>query len=270
MANKTGGGRPSGDSFDIDNANMTYATCPCNAGHSCWDNRSSATAVYWIKGNDNGPMNYCGYNGSTLCSYGGRNHHENVGARFGYREEERNIKNSTSKKQGSWCPCNSADNDNYNLNATYDSTKLPHWSNIATVTVGSIITAAKWNEIRAGIINSNNYRGNSDASSGIINNLPVGAVITASNYENLKVHLKDYARYDLPTVHASDIVTADEINRLIYAINERDLKCMCQCNYCTCNCNNCPCNTHFNATCTCACQHCTCACNHDCTCACAY
>lgn len=271
MANRTGGGRPSGGAFDIDNANMTYATCPCNAGHDCWDNRGSATAVYWIRGNDTGPHDF---NNGQLCDYRGdfgeRGHQEELGNKVGYREEWRNIQWSTSIGQGWWCPCNTADNNNYNYNVTYDVSKLPHWSNIATVAVGSTITAAKWNEIRAGIINSNNYRGNSDASSGIINNLPVGVIITASNYENLKTHLKDYTRYDLPTVHASDIVTANEINRLIDAINERDLKCMCQCNYCTCNCNNCPCNTHFNATCTCACQHCTCACNHGCTCACAY
>lgn len=256
MANGTGGGRPSGGAFDIDNANMTYATCPCNAGHDCWDNRGSATAWYNIGGNGYGTDNF--------------GNHEYEHNPCACNNQLRNIQWSTSIGQGWWCPCNTADNNNYNFNVTYDASKLPHWSNIATVTVGSIITAQKWNEIRAGIINSNSYRNTPETSSGIIGNLAVGAIITAANYENLKTHLKDYARYDLPTIHASDVVTAYEINRLIDVINERDLKCMCQCNYCTCNCNNCPCNTHFNATCTCACNYCTCNCYHNCTCQCAY
>jgi hypothetical protein len=217
MAVATGGSKPTGGVFDIDNKNITWQTCTCNAGHACSDNRSIA-----------------------------------------------------SGKLGSWCTCNAAQNSTVNRNVQYDSSKLPHTVSVSKVKVGDTITAAQWNGIRASIVDSNSYRNSSSTSTGIIGNIPVGADIKASNYMNLKTHLKDYNKYDIPDVSAGDTITAVQINKLIDAIQGQNNLCTCQCNYCTCQCNNCPCNVQYNTTCTCYCNYCTCVCAHSCTCQCNY
>ena len=239
MANATGGSKPTGGAFDIDNANITYQTCTCNAGHACQDNRTTATAMYHITGTAWG----CACNNQSRVI-------QTAGL-------------------GQNCPCNAANNTNTNQSIIYDASKLPHTTIISKVTVGSLITAEKWNEIRSAIIDSNKYRASEETSSGIINNISVGAIVTAANYTNLKTHLKDYNRYDIPTVSAGDTITAEQINKLIDAVQGQNLRCTCQCNYCTCQCNNCPCNTQYNMTCTCACNYCTCNCNY-CNCNCGY
>lgn len=212
----TGGSKPTGGVFDQYSSGMTWQTCTCNAGHSCYDNRTIA-----------------------------------------------------SGKLGSWCTCNEANNTLQNKNVIYDSSKLPHTVSVSKVKVGDTITAAKWNEIRNAIVDSNQYRNSISSSYGIIGNISVGATITASNYMNLKTHLKEYRNFDIPDVRAGDTITALQINKLIDAVQRQNQTCTCHCNYCTCQCNNCPCNTQYNTTCTCACNYCTCNCNY-CNCNCGY
>ena len=106
-----------------------------------------------------------------------------------------------------------------------------------------------------------------------------GAQVDLEDYNTLATNINNMSGQQpggwspVPLESVGDLIEANDIDRLVDAINEWTATCVCDCNYCTCDCNYdgyvCPCNCNY--ACTCDCDYaCTCDCNYACSCDCDY
>jgi len=120
-------------------------------------------------------------------------------------------------------------------------------------------------------------RGDPDISIDVTDN---GAQVDLEDYNTLATNINNMSGQQppawspVPLESVGDLIEANDIDRLVDAINEWTATCVCDCNYCTCDCNYCACDCNYctcdcNYGCTCNCNYCTCDCNY-CTCDCNY
>jgi hypothetical protein len=139
---------------------------------------------------------------------------------------------------------------------------------VATVSAGSAISSAKFNQLIS-TVNQERVRRGSAATS-----IAISVLISAADIDQIQAALEipgpaadqayeptgtlsivTFPQISAPSGFTTESrgngITAANVNALITELNNAGAVCTCNCNYCTCNCNYCTCNCNYSCTCNC-------------------